>query len=36
MASPIDEAVRIQRSFLDDALRIVARGEKEDLGGLAE
>ncbi|KAF0136498.1 MAG: hypothetical protein FD139_2521 [Methylocystaceae bacterium] len=34
MTTPLDEAVRLQRPLADDALRIVARGEKKDEGGL--
>ena len=34
MASP-EEALKLQRPLSDDALMIVARGEKEDEGGLA-
>jgi len=33
MNSPIEEALNLQRPLLDDALAIVARGPKEDLGG---
>jgi putative SOS response-associated peptidase YedK len=35
MGAPIEEALRLQRPLRDDALRIVARGEKKDEGGLA-
>jgi hypothetical protein len=35
MTAPIGEALKLQRRLADDALIIVARGEKEDLGGLA-
>jgi putative SOS response-associated peptidase YedK len=34
MASP-EEALKLQRPLPDDALMIVARGEKKDEGGLA-
>jgi hypothetical protein len=35
MTAPIGEALKPQRPLADDALTIVASGEKEDLGGLA-
>ncbi len=35
MTMPIGEALKLQRPLADDALMIVARGEKEDVGGLA-
>jgi putative SOS response-associated peptidase YedK len=35
MTAPIAEALKLQYPLADDALMIVARGEKEDLGGLA-
>jgi putative SOS response-associated peptidase YedK len=35
MTAPIGDAIKVQRPLADDALMIVARGEKEDLGGLA-
>ena len=35
MTVPISEALKLQRPLADDALVIVARGEKEDVGGLA-
>ena len=35
MTMPLDDAVRPQRPLADDALLIVARGEKKDEGGLA-
>jgi len=35
MSAPAEEALQLQRPLRDNALMIVARGEKEDLGGLA-
>ncbi len=35
MTAPASEALKLQRPLADNALGIVARGEKEDLGGLA-
>ena len=35
MSAPAEEALQLQRPLRDNALVIVARGEKEDLGGLA-
>jgi putative SOS response-associated peptidase YedK len=35
MTAPIVEVLKLQRPLADDALMIVGRGEKEDLGGLA-
>jgi putative SOS response-associated peptidase YedK len=35
MSAPINEALTLQRPFSDDALMIVARGEKQDEGGIA-
>ena len=34
MTAPAESALRLQRPLADDALRIVARGEKEDKRGL--
>jgi putative SOS response-associated peptidase YedK len=34
MTAPADDALKLQRPLADGALRIVARGEKEDKGGL--
>ena len=35
MSIPAEEALKLQRPLADDALMIVARGEKKDEGGLA-
>ena len=35
MTAPAEEALRLQRPLADDVLRIVARGGKQDEGGLA-
>jgi putative SOS response-associated peptidase YedK len=35
MGAPSEEALKLQRPLGDDALMIVARGEKKDEGGLA-
>jgi hypothetical protein len=35
MTAPINEALKLQRPLADDALMIVARGEKHDEGGIA-
>jgi putative SOS response-associated peptidase YedK len=32
LTAPVGEAMRLQRPLPDDALRIVARGEKRDVG----
>lgn len=33
MNAPINEALSLHRPLADEVLRIVARGEKEDVGG---
>jgi putative SOS response-associated peptidase YedK len=35
MNAPTEEALKLQRPLADDALMIVARGEKKDDGGVA-
>jgi hypothetical protein len=35
MSAPAEEALKLQRPLADDALMIVASGEKKDEGGLA-
>jgi putative SOS response-associated peptidase YedK len=35
MNAPAEEALKLQRPLADDALKIVARGDKKDEGGLA-
>jgi putative SOS response-associated peptidase YedK len=35
MTAPAADARKLQRPLPDDALKIVARGEKQDEGGLA-
>jgi putative SOS response-associated peptidase YedK len=35
MSAPTQEALKLQRPLADDALMIVARGEKKDEGGVA-
>ena len=35
MDAPTEEALKLQRPLADDALMIVARGEKTDEGGMA-
>jgi hypothetical protein len=35
MTAPLGDALKLQRPLPDDALMIVARGEKKDEGGLA-
>jgi putative SOS response-associated peptidase YedK len=34
MTAPAADALKLQRPLADGALRIIARGEKEDEGGL--
>jgi hypothetical protein len=34
MTGPAEDALKLQRPLADGALKIVARGEKEDRGGL--
>jgi hypothetical protein len=35
MTGPAEDALGLQRPLADGTLNIVARGEKEDMGGLA-